>query len=59
MNTLPGAGFAAGPCLLKDTLQLAAMSNHQFGLGYAAINVNEGLPAYVVNDMQRRFPLGR
>ena len=57
MSALPGAGFAAGPCLLKDTLQLAAISNHQFGLGYAAINVNEGLPAYVVEDMRRRFPL--
>ena len=57
MNGLPGAGFAAGPCLLKDTLQLAATSSYQFGLGYAAIHVNEGLPAYVVNDMQRRFPL--
>jgi UDP-N-acetyl-D-mannosaminuronic acid dehydrogenase len=59
MNGLPGAGFAAGPCLLKDTLQLAATSSYQFGLGYAAIHVNEGLPAYVVNDMQRRFPLAK
>ena len=58
MNGLPGAGFAAGPCLLKDTLQLAATSSYQFGLGYAAINVNEGLPAFVVSDIQRRFPLG-
>ena len=57
MSALPGAGFAAGPCLLKDTLQFAAISNHQFGLGYAAINVNEGLPAYVVDDIRRRFPL--
>ena len=57
MNGLPGAGFAAGPCLLKDTLQLAATSSYQFGLGYAAINVNEGLPAFVVSDIQRRFPL--
>jgi UDP-N-acetyl-D-mannosaminuronic acid dehydrogenase len=57
MNGLPGAGFAAGPCLLKDTLQLAAISSHQFGLGYAAIHVNEGLPSFVVNDIQRRFPL--
>jgi UDP-N-acetyl-D-mannosaminuronic acid dehydrogenase len=54
---LPGAGFAAGPCLLKDTLQLAATSSYQFGLGYAAIYVNEGLPSFIVNDIQRRFPL--
>src|SRR6266851_10179775 len=57
MSGLPGAGFAAGPCLLKDTLQLAATSSYQFGLGYAAIYVNEGLPSFVVNDIQRRFPL--
>jgi UDP-N-acetyl-D-mannosaminuronic acid dehydrogenase len=57
MSGLPGAGFAAGPCLLKDTLQLAATSSYQFGLGYAAIYVNEGLPSFVVNDLQRRFPL--
>jgi UDP-N-acetyl-D-mannosaminuronic acid dehydrogenase len=58
MSGFPSAGFTAGPCLLKDTLQLAAGSNYQFGLGYGAIHVNEGLPAFVVDDIQRRFPLG-
>jgi len=57
MAGFPGAGFTAGPCLLKDTLQLAAGSSYQFGLGYAAMNVNEGLPAFVVDDVQRRWPL--
>src|SRR5208283_4639800 len=32
---LPGAGFAAGPCLLKDTMQLAAFNNNNFVLGHA------------------------
>jgi UDP-N-acetyl-D-mannosaminuronic acid dehydrogenase len=59
MSGFPGAGFTAGPCLLKDTLQLAAGANYQFGLGHAAIHVNEGLPAFVVDDMRRRFPLGK
>ena len=27
---MPGAGFAAGPCLLKDTMQLAAFTNNTF-----------------------------
>ena len=27
---LPGAGFAAGPCLFKDTMQLAAFNNNNF-----------------------------
>ncbi len=42
---LPGAGFAAGPCLLKDTMQLAAFNNNNFLLGHASMLVNEGLPA--------------
>lgn len=58
LNDLPGPGFAAGPCLFKDTLQLAAYTNNTFGLGYAAIQVNEGLPAYLVGRMQREFRLG-
>lgn len=50
---LPSAGFAAGPCLLKDTMQLAAFNNNQFVLGHAAMMVNEGLPLYVVDRMTR------
>jgi UDP-N-acetyl-D-mannosaminuronic acid dehydrogenase len=57
MGGFPGAGFTAGPCLLKDTLQLAAGANYQFGLGHSAIHVNEGLPAFVVDDIRRRYPL--
>jgi UDP-N-acetyl-D-mannosaminuronic acid dehydrogenase len=52
---LPGPGFAAGPCLLKDTMQLAAFTSDHFALGQAAMRVNEGLPAYVVSAMTRRF----
>jgi UDP-N-acetyl-D-mannosaminuronic acid dehydrogenase len=47
---LPGPGFAAGPCLYKDTLQLAAF-NSQFGLGYSAIQINEGLPAFLLSQL--------
>lgn len=54
---LPGAGFAAGPCLFKDTMQLAAFSDNQFALGHAAMLVNEGLPLYLVSRLERRFPL--
>jgi UDP-N-acetyl-D-mannosaminuronic acid dehydrogenase len=56
-SDLPGAGFAAGPCLLKDTMQLAAFNNNNFVLGHAAMLVNEGLPLYVVSKMEERFPL--
>jgi UDP-N-acetyl-D-mannosaminuronic acid dehydrogenase len=55
---LPGAGFAAGPCLLKDTMQLAAFNNNNFVLGHASMMVNEGLPSYLVSRLERRFDLG-
>ena len=45
---LPGPGFAAGPCLFKDTMQLAAFTSDHFPLGQAAMQINEGLPAYIV-----------
>lgn len=54
---LPGPGFAAGPCLLKDTMQLAASTQHNFMLGHAAMAVNEGLPVYVVEQVARRTTL--
>jgi UDP-N-acetyl-D-mannosaminuronic acid dehydrogenase len=52
---LPSPGFAAGPCLFKDTMQLAAFTSDHFPLGQAAMQVNEGLPAFIVDSMQRRF----
>jgi UDP-N-acetyl-D-mannosaminuronic acid dehydrogenase len=54
---LPGAGFAAGPCLFKDTMQLAAFSDNQFALGHSAMLVNEGLPLYLVSRLEQRFDL--
>ena len=55
---LPRAGFAAGPCLFKDTAQLAAFNNHNFHLGQAAMMINEGLPLYVVSAIERHHELG-
>ena len=52
---LPGPGFAAGPCLFKDTMQLAAFTSDHFPMGQAAMQVNEGMPAYIVSAMQRRY----
>lgn len=54
---LPGAGFAAGPCLFKDTMQLAAASGVSFALGHSAMQVNEGLPDYVVRRLEMRYDL--
>jgi UDP-N-acetyl-D-mannosaminuronic acid dehydrogenase len=54
---LPGPGFAAGPCLLKDTMQLAAFNNNNFALGQASMQVNEGLPLYLTARMAARYDL--
>jgi UDP-N-acetyl-D-mannosaminuronic acid dehydrogenase len=54
---LPSAGFAAGPCLRKDTMQLAAFTDNSFVLGHSAMLVNEGLPLYVVSQLERSYDL--
>jgi UDP-N-acetyl-D-mannosaminuronic acid dehydrogenase len=53
----PKAGFAAGPCLFKDTMQLSCFNNNALFLGHAAMLVNEGLPNYVVRRMAQRWDL--
>ena len=56
-SDLPNAGFSAGPCLFKDTMQLAAFSSNTFGLGHSAMMVNEGLPLYVVKKIEEKYNL--
>ncbi len=53
---LPSPGFAAGPCLHKDTMQLAAFHGNNFFLGHAAMLVNEGLPNYVIQSVRKKMP---
>jgi UDP-N-acetyl-D-mannosaminuronic acid dehydrogenase len=57
MKSFAKAGFAAGPCLLKDTLQLSAFSGNNFFLGHSAMLVNEGLPNFVVNQLRQQHNL--
>lgn len=52
-KALPKPGFAAGPCLLKDTMQLAAATPNGFQLGRAAALINEGLPEFILRRLQR------
>jgi UDP-N-acetyl-D-mannosaminuronic acid dehydrogenase len=54
---LPGPGFAAGPCLFKDTMQLAAFNRNNFVLGHSAMLINEGLPLYLVSRLEDRYDL--
>jgi UDP-N-acetyl-D-mannosaminuronic acid dehydrogenase len=53
MRNFARAGFAAGPCLLKDTLQLAAFSSNNFFMGHSAMLINEGLPNFIVDRLRK------
>lgn len=49
------AGLAAGPCLFKDTMQLSAFYQSNYFLGHAAMLVNEGLPNFLVGQMEKKL----
>jgi UDP-N-acetyl-D-mannosaminuronic acid dehydrogenase len=51
----PSAGFAAGPCLFKDTMQLSAFYRNSFFLGQAAMLVNEGLPEFIIKQLEDKI----
>jgi UDP-N-acetyl-D-mannosaminuronic acid dehydrogenase len=59
MESLPGPGFAAGPCLMKDTMQLFAFEKQHFILGQVAMTINEGLPNFIVDRLSKKYDLGR
>jgi UDP-N-acetyl-D-mannosaminuronic acid dehydrogenase len=56
-KSFPRPGFAAGPCLFKDTMQLNAFSNNQFFLGHSAMLVNEGLPNFLLQMLKKEHSL--
>ena len=55
----PKAGFAGGPCLLKDTMQLAGFNHNSFPIGQAAMMVNEGLPSALVGLLKQTRDLSK
>jgi UDP-N-acetyl-D-mannosaminuronic acid dehydrogenase len=57
LEGLPGPGLSAGPCLLKDTMQLNAFAKNKFDLGAAAMNINEGLVMFLVDRMAAQWDL--
>jgi UDP-N-acetyl-D-mannosaminuronic acid dehydrogenase len=59
MESIPGPGFAAGPCLMKDTMQLFAFQKHDFILGQVAMTINESLPNFIVERLAAQFDLGK
>ncbi|MDX1584616.1 MAG: UDP binding domain-containing protein, partial [Thermoanaerobaculia bacterium] len=59
MAGIPKSGFAAGPCLFKDTMQLATATGNSFSLGHAAMLINEGLPNFVVDRLKGEYDLSK
>ena len=58
-KSMPGPGFAAGPCLFKDTMQLVAFAQNKFNLGHDAMLVNEGLVLYIVDRLRQKYDLNK
>ena len=54
-KSIPKAGFAAGPCLYKDTAQLNAFLQNSFTLGIAATKINQGFPKFIYTKMKKKF----
>ena len=54
---IPMSGFTAGPCLLKDTMQLSSFYNHKFSLGHVAMQVNEGIPRFLIDQLKKDYNL--
>lgn len=55
MNSLPGPGLAAGPCLYKDTAQLSSASDVYASIFRELIAVNESMPEFYVNNFIEKF----
>ena len=56
-TNIPSAGFTAGPCLLKDTMQLSSFYKHKFSLCHTAKSINEGLPKFIVHELSKKYDL--
>ena len=56
---IPGPGFSAGPCLMKDTMQLFASQKHNFNIGQIAMSINEGLPGFLVQKLSTNIDLSK
>ena len=56
-KNMPTAGFAAGPCLYKDTIHLNNFHNNKFKLGKSAITINHNLPNFIVKQLSKNISL--
>lgn len=56
-DNLYKAGFAAGPCLVKDTMQLSSLFNKRFFLGKSALKINQNLPNFLIKNLEKNYIL--
>jgi len=54
---LPKPGFAAGPCLVKDTQQLDYYYDGNFKLGKSVLNINENLPDFLISKLMEKIDI--
>ena len=58
-KNLSKAGFAAGPCLVKDTMQINSLMKGNFSLGKSALKINQKLPKFIINNLEKKYNLKR
>ena len=56
-SSLPSQGLTAGPCLLKDTMQLFSFTKNTFDLGLTSMKINERLPIFLINNIEKKISL--
>ncbi len=52
---IPKAGFAAGPCLFKDTAQLNSFLKNEFTLGKTATKINQNFPKFIYEIIYKKY----
>ena len=57
MQSFPSSGITAGPCLLKDTMQLNSFSKEKFLLGKAAMRINDNLPIHIYKNLKKKIDI--
>ena len=56
-DALPKPGFAAGPCLVKDTQQLDYYYGGNFKLGKSVLEINENFPDFLISKLMEKIDI--
>ena len=54
---LPKPGFAAGPCIVKDTQQLDYYYDGNFKLGKSVLEINENFPDFLISKLMEEIDI--